>query len=86
MGAPMPDPTLSEVHADLVGRLEQDKRLRAVEQQVAALQGLPGAIERMEDRITRAIAEGRPRPVWPAVSSIVAAVALLLVVAQALYS
>lgn len=91
---------LLHVHADLVGRLQQDKRLRTVEQQVAALRQLPGEFVRMDDRIMRAITEvkeateqaaavaaeaSKPRPIWPAVSAIVAAIALILLVAQPLY-
>lgn len=88
------DPALLKaLHADLVERLDHDRRLRAVEQQTATLGLLPAELLRMEDRIMRAIGEtkvsvesNRPKPVWPAVSSVVAAVALLLVVAQALYT
>ena len=91
---------LLQVHADLVGRLQQDKRLRTVEQQVAALKLLPAEFVRMDSRLMRAISEvkeateqaaavaaeaSKPRPVWPAVSAIVAAIALILLVAQALY-
>lgn len=91
---------LLHVHADLVVRLQQDKRLRTVEQQVAALKMLPAEFIRMDDRIVRAISEvkeaaeqaaavaaeaSKPRPIWPAVSAIVAAIALILLVAQALY-
>ena len=91
---------LMHVHADLVVRLHQEKRLRTVEQQVAALKLLPAEFVRMDDRIMRAISEvkeateqaaavaaeaSKPRPVWPAVSAIVAAIALILLVAQALY-
>jgi hypothetical protein len=91
---------LLHVHADLVVRLQQDKRLRTVEQQVAALKMLPAEFVRMDDRIMRTISEvkeaieqaaaaaaeaSKPRPIWPAVSAIVAAIALILLVAQALY-
>lgn len=91
---------LMHVHADLVVRLHQEKRLRTVEQQVAALKLLPAEFVRMDDRIMRAISEvkeateqaaavaaeaSKPRPVWPAVSAIVATIALILLVAQALY-
>lgn len=91
---------LLHVHADLVGRLQQDKRLRTIEQQVAALRLLPAEFVRMDDRIMRAISEvkeateqaaavaaeaSKPRPIWPAVSAIVATIALILLVAQPLY-
>ena len=49
---------LLHVHADLVVRLQQDKRLRALEQQVAALKVLPAEFVRMDDRIVRAISAG----------------------------
>jgi hypothetical protein len=83
----MPDrePTLSEVHADLVGRLQQDDRLRKVEQDLAALRLLPGEIQRMETRLVSAIEANRPKSPWPAVSAIAAVFAVVLVVAAALY-
>ena len=83
-----------------LAELQQDKRLRTVEQQVAALKLLPAEFVRMDSRIMRAISEvkeateqaaavaaeaSKPRPVRPAVSAIVAAIALILLVAQALY-
>lgn len=90
---------LSAVHADLVARMQQDERLRAVEQQVAALGSLPSELVRVEERImrglgdvkgeiTRVDAEHQPQRVsWPAVlSSIVAAIVLLLIVAERLYA
>jgi ribonuclease D len=84
------DQHLAQLHADLVERLEQDKRLRALEASVAALQTIPTELTRMEDRIMRAIADvkeaARPRPIWPAVSALVASLALVLVVAQAIYA
>jgi hypothetical protein len=91
---------LLHLHTDLVFRLQQDKRLRAVEQQIAALKLLPAELVRMDDRMMRAVSEAKeaaeqaaavaaeaakPRPIWPAVSAIVAAIALILLVAQALY-
>lgn len=65
----MAEPTLSEVHADLVGRLRQDERLREVEKQVASLSNLPTLIERMENRLTSAITENKPKSAWPAVAA-----------------
>jgi hypothetical protein len=91
------EPTLSEVHADLVARLEQDKRLRTVEQQQAATNAEVGNlrtdIARLEGanaagftEVKALIQENRPRPAWPAISAMVAAIALLLVIAERLYS
>jgi hypothetical protein len=94
----MAEPTLSDVHADLVGRFEHDKRLRLVEQGQARTEAILAELPRMEERLMNAIAgigaevrrvddeATRPRP-WPAiVSAAVAAVALVLVVAERLYS
>ncbi|HEY9418240.1 MAG TPA: hypothetical protein VIQ30_26055, partial [Pseudonocardia sp.] len=65
----MAEPTLSEVHADLVGRLKQDERLRSVETQTATLTAVVQDMPRMEARLMTAIAEAKPKSVWPAVSA-----------------
>lgn len=71
------EPSLSEVHADLVGRLEQDKRLRSVETALAtqaeAVKNLEVYLPRMEDRMT---AEIRATKVnwWPVIGSLSAVV------------
>lgn len=93
----MGEPSLSQVHADLVERFEHDKRLRAVEQEMAEARAVIRDLPRMEARIMGAITSvaeevrrvdteaSTPKP-WPAiVSAIVAAVALLLIVAERLY-
>lgn len=80
------EPTLSQVHADMVARLNQDERLRAVEQELAAIRALPAELLRVETRLMTAIQEVKPKPVWPVVSALVAAIGLLLLVAQALYA
>lgn len=81
----MNEPTLSEVHADLVSRLKQDERLRTVEQQQAAMAAAIAEIPRMEQRLITAIQELKPRSPWPAVSAIAGVVAVFLVVAAVLY-
>lgn len=94
----MSEPTLSDVHADLVGRFDHDKRLRLVEQAQARTEAAIADLPRMEDRLIAAIADVKteirrvdaeastPRP-WPAiVSAVVAAVLLILIVAERLYS
>lgn len=89
------EPTLSDVHADLVNRLEQDKRLRSVEQQQAAtnseVAGLRDDIHRLEtsafngfSELKQLISDSKPK-YWPATAAIVAAVGLVLVIAQAIY-
>lgn len=81
----MADPTLSDVHADLVGRLEQDKRLRVVEQQAAALTVAIAELPRMEQRLKDAIVDNKPKSVWPAVSALAGVVGVFLVIAAVLY-
>jgi hypothetical protein len=76
----MAEPSLSEVHADLVGRLKQDERLREVEKQVAALSNLPDLMQRMEARLTSAIADTKPKNQWNAAGVLVAAVAVVVAV------
>lgn len=69
-------------------RLELDKRLRAVEQCVAGqdstLKSILVETRAMEARLTAAVESAKPK-VWPAVSSLTAVVALLLVLAQSIY-
>lgn len=74
------EPDLSTVHADLVGRLEHDKRLRQLEQQQAATTAILADLPRMEDRLVRAIQESRPRNVaqWAAV--LVSALAVVVAI------
>jgi hypothetical protein len=79
------EPALSEVHADLVGRLQQDERLRKVEQDLAALRLLPAEIQRMEARLVTAIEANRPRSPWTAVSAMAAVLTVVLIVSAALY-
>lgn len=92
----MAEPALSEVHADLVGRLKHDERLRNVEQEQAAQSATMAAL-RDEIRAMRldaktdkaevlaAIEANRPKSPWPAVSAMAAVLAVVLVVAAALY-
>ncbi|HEY9266000.1 MAG TPA: hypothetical protein VIQ11_15490 [Mycobacterium sp.] len=82
----MAEPTLSEVHADLVGRLKQDERLREVEKQVASLSNLPDLMQRMEARLVTAISDNKPKSPWPAVGSLAAVMSVLLVLAAAIYA
>lgn len=81
----MADPTLSEVHADLVGRLEQDKRLRLVEQQQAAAMVAIAALPAMEQRLAAGIADLKPKSPWPAVSALAGVLGVFLVIAAVLY-
>jgi hypothetical protein len=84
------EPSLGQVRDELKADLGLDQRVRAVEisQAIAAtsLDGLRHQVEGMEERLMTAIEANKPKPVWPAVSAIVALVALLLVVSQALYA
>lgn len=89
------EPTLGQVRDELKADLKHDERLRQVEVQQAvtttSLDGLRiqiGTLREenrgMEARLVAAIEAARPKP-WPAVSALVAAVALILLVAQSLY-
>lgn len=81
----MTEPTLSQVHADMIERFEHDKRLRAVEQDVAALRLLPAEVQRMEGRLVEAIKANAPKSPWPAVSALAGVLGIVLVVAAAIY-
>ena len=81
----MTEPTLSEVHADLVGRLKHDERLRDLETRQARVETAITEIPRMEARLIAAIQELKPKSPWPAVSAIAGVVAVFLVVAAVLY-
>lgn len=76
----MAEPTLSEVHADLVGRLKHDERLRAVETQTATLQAIVQDIPRMETRLMAAIQDTKPKNTWAAAGVIVAAAAVVVTI------
>jgi hypothetical protein len=89
------EPTLSDVHADLSGRLELDKRLRGVEieqaSQAAAVNGLREEIHAMrtdqkEDKaeIVQAIRDSKVKP-WPAVGALAGVMGVLIVVFAAIY-
>lgn len=82
----MGDPSLSEVHADLVGRLKQDERLREVEKQVAQLSNLPDLMQRMEARLVAAISDTKPKSPWPAVGAMAGVMGVLIVVFAAIYT
>lgn len=86
----MPEPTLSEVHADLAARLELDKRLRGVEMgqssMEATVNSLMTELPRMEVRLVAAIQDAKPKSPWPAVSALAAVCALFLVIAAAIYT
>lgn len=90
------DPSLRQVRDELKADLQLDNRVRAVEVQQAvtttSLDGLRHQIgglreenRGMEARLVAAIESSRPKPVWPAVSALVACIALILVIAQPLY-
>lgn len=83
------EPTLRQVRDELKADLGLDQRVRMVEVQQAitstAVDGLRHEMRGMEGRLVAAIEASKPRPVWPAVSAVVATVALILVIAQALY-
>lgn len=74
----MAEPTLSEVHADLVGRLKHDERLRTLEQQTATLQAIVQEIPRMEARLTAAIENVKPKNTANWASVVVAIIAVVV--------
>lgn len=87
--SPHGEPSLSQVRDELKADLALDERVRAVEIEQAvtrtSLDGLRHQVAGMEERLLVAIEAAKPKPVWPAVSAIVAAIALILVIAQPLY-
>ena len=83
----MPEPSLSEVHADLVGRFQHDERLRHVEQTQAAQNATMHAMLEKVDalrldakadkrELLTAIEASKPK-VWPAVSALTGVLVLL---------
>lgn len=75
----MREPTLSDVHADLVGRFKHDERLRDVEQRTARVEAVIADLPRMENRLTTEIRESRRNfSQWAGVA--VAAVAVFVAV------
>jgi type VI protein secretion system component VasF len=91
----MAESTLSEVHADLVGRLKHDERLRMVEQAQAASSATMQALltevaadrveqrdttRQMEARLTAAINDAKPKNVASWASVVIAAVAVVVAI------
>lgn len=85
----MSEPTLSEVHADLVARAKLDERLRAVETGQSSLEATVASLLKelpaSEARLLRAIEANGPRSPWPAVGACTAVVAFLFAIAAAIY-
>lgn len=91
----MAETTLSDVHADLVGRLKHDERLRTLEQAQAASSATMQALltevaadrteqresaRSMEARLVTAIQDAKPKNIWAAASVIIAAVAVVVAI------
>lgn len=79
------EPTLSQVHADLVERFKHDERLRSVEQEQAAMRAVIADLPRMEARIMGAIEANRPKSPWPAVGALAGVMGVLVVIFAAIY-
>jgi len=79
------DDHVESIRADVVSRLEHDKRLRAVETEQAAmaksLEMVHENLPKMEERLMAAIAAAKPASPWPAVGALAAVMAVLLAVA-----
>lgn len=91
----MLEPSLSEVHADLVGRFELDKRTRDLEKgyaaQGATVTAMSAEIHAMRDEaradkaeLLVAIKDSKPN-LWPAVAAITGIVVVVLALAAAIY-
>ena len=91
-----PEPSLKQVRDELMAGLGLDHRVRAVEIEQATakselaslkdeVRGQREDMRTLKVELIEAIRESKPKP-WPAVSSIVAAVALILIIAERLYS
>ena len=79
------DDHVEAIRADVVSRLEHDKRLRAVETEQAAmaksLEMMQENLPKMEERLMTAIANAKPPSPWPAVGALAGVLAVLLTVA-----
>lgn len=84
------EPTLSQVRDDLVSHLGLDARVRGVEinqaAQGTALTSLQHEVRSSKTEILAAIEAVKPKPIWPAVSAIVAAVGLLVIILGLIYA
>jgi hypothetical protein len=76
---------LSALRLELREGFEHDKRIRALEAGHARVEAVIADLPRMEDRLVRAIESTRPRSPWPAVGALAAALAVVLVIAAAIY-
>lgn len=94
----MPDETgYSLLRADIAAGFKHDDRIRALEVEQAESKAVLANIPKMEERLTtaqresesrlmEAIRENRPKSPWAAVGAISAALAVILVLAAAIYS
>ena len=84
------EPTLGQVRDELVTQLNLDARVRGVEVQQAEhrseLSALRHELRTSKTDILSAIEAIKPKPIWPAVSAIVAAVGLLLIIFGLIYA
>lgn len=75
----------SALRSELREGFEHDKRIRALEAGHARVEAVIADLPRMEDRLVRAIEATKPKSPWPAVGALAAVLAVILVVAAALY-
>lgn len=86
----MPEPTLSDVHADLVARFDHERRLRAVEIEQAStstsVDGLTTEVRTMKVDLLTAIAANAPKPVWPVVGGLASVMMVLMALFAVIYT
>lgn len=82
----MPEPTLSELATQIRDGFAHDERVRALEQDVAALRLLPNEVRRMEDRLVEAIKANGPKPIWPVVGGLASVMMVLMALFALIYS
>lgn len=84
------EPTLGQVRDELVTQLNLDARVRGVEVQQAEhgseLSALRHELRTSKTDILAAIEAVKPKPIWPALSAVVGAIALLVVVIGLIYT
>lgn len=84
------EPTLSQVRDDLVGHLNLDARVRGVEikqaEQGTALTSLTHEVRTSKMDILAAIADTKPKPIWPAVSALCGVMVVLMALFALIYA
>jgi hypothetical protein len=85
----MSEPSLGQVRDEMLSQFNLDARVRGVEIKQAAtetaLGGLRDEVRLMRTDVLAAIESNKPKPIWPALSAMAAAMSVLMVLFGVIY-